>query len=120
MNWLQRLEGSRRSASGLEWRIWRKLPLILLAGTVLPALLWVMLEAVLGPEPSAAQARSLLTASYLAWGAVIFHWTMVLTVGIGCAIVIVMKGPGYVADAYPLSHSDFPLTHTQGGDQSAV
>jgi len=32
----------------------------------------------------------------------------VLTLAIGCAIVVVMKGPGYVADAYPLSHSDSP------------
>ena len=109
MNWLNKLEGTRRSASGLEWRIWRKLPLITLVGTLLPALLWVVCDSVLDPQSSAEQARWLLIASYVALGAVIFHWTMVLTLGIGCAIVMVMKGPGYVADAYPLSHSDYPL-----------
>lgn len=108
MNWFNKLEGTRRSASGLEWRIWRKLPVIALVGTLVPILLWVALDWVLAPESSAQHARWLLTASYVAWGAVIFHWTMVLTLAIGCAIVVVMKGPGYVADAYPLSHSDSP------------
>ena len=27
---------------------------------------------------------------------------LVLTVGIGCIVVMVMKGPAYVADAYPM------------------
>jgi hypothetical protein len=40
---------------------------------------------------------------------VILHWTVVLTVGIGAFIVMVMKGPAYVADAYPLVESDHPL-----------
>lgn len=108
MNWFNKLDGTRRTASGLEWRIWRKLPLIALVGTLAPALLWVAFDWFLDPQSSAEQARWLLMASYVVWGVVIFHWTMVLTLAIGCAVVIVMKGPGYVADAYPLSHSDHP------------
>ena len=42
-------------------------------------------------------------------GVVILHWTLVLTLAIGCAIVMLMKGPAYVADAYPLVESDRPL-----------
>ena len=41
-------------------------------------------------------------------GVVILHWTLVLTVGIGCVVVMMMKGPAYVADTYPLSDSDLP------------
>jgi hypothetical protein len=108
MKWLNRLDGTRRAASGMEWRIWRKLPLIALVGTLLPAVLWLVCEWTLDPQSNAEHARWLLTGGYVALGAVIFHWTMVLTVGIGCAVVMVMKGPGYVADAYPLSHSDRP------------
>jgi len=33
---------------------------------------------------------------------------VVVALGIGCVIVMVMKGPGYVADGYPVSHSDRP------------
>ena len=36
MNWLQKLPGFTRSAPGLEWALWKKLPWIALAGTVLP------------------------------------------------------------------------------------
>ena len=35
-------------------------------------------------------------------GVVVLHWTLVLTLALGCFIVRVMKGPAYVADAYPL------------------
>jgi uncharacterized Tic20 family protein len=34
-------------------------------------------------------------------GLVVLHWTLVFTVAIGCVIVWLMKGPAYVADAYP-------------------
>jgi hypothetical protein len=36
------------------------------------------------------------------FGVVVLHWTLVLTLALGCFIVRVMKGPAYVADAYPL------------------
>jgi hypothetical protein len=39
---------------------------------------------------------------------VILHWSIVLTVAIAAFIVMVMKGPAYVADAYPLEDSDTP------------
>ena len=39
--------------------------------------------------------------TYRIIGLVVLHWTLVLTLAIGCAIVIVMKGPAFVADPYP-------------------
>lgn len=42
-------------------------------------------------------------------GVVILHWTLVLTVAIGCGIVMLMKGPNYKADSYPMPDSDEPL-----------
>jgi hypothetical protein len=39
---------------------------------------------------------------------VVLHWTLVLTLAIGCAIVMLMKGPAYVADPYELNDSDSP------------
>ena len=49
----------------------------------------------------AGQERDLLLLTYRLIGLVVLHWTLVLTLAIGCAIVIVRKGPAYVADAYP-------------------
>jgi len=41
-------------------------------------------------------------------GLMILFWTALFTVAIGAFVVMVMKGPAYVADAYPLSDSDRP------------
>ena len=38
----------------------------------------------------------------------IYYWAILFTVVIGVFIVVLMKGPAYVADAYPLVDSDRP------------
>jgi hypothetical protein len=120
MNWLKKLSPTRREASGLEWTLWRKLPLILLAGTALPLIVLGVVHLLTDPEPSAQQARWLQLADYVVGGVIIFHWTMVLTLGIGCVIVIVMKGPGYVADGYLVSHSDKPREVSETDEEAAT
>jgi uncharacterized membrane protein len=52
--------------------------------------------------------RHIQTFDFVMIGLVIFIWTAVLTVSIGCVIVWLMKGPAYVADGYNVSHSDKP------------
>lgn len=119
MNWLKKLSPTRREASGLEWTLWRKLPLILLTGTALPLLALGVLHLLADPEASAQEARWLQVADYVVGGVVVFHWSMVLTLGIGCVIVIVMKGPGYVADGYQVSHSDQPRKVAETDEEAA-
>jgi hypothetical protein len=120
MNWLKKLSPTRREASGLEWTLWRKLPLILLAGTALPLMVLGVVHLLTDPEPSAQQARWLQLADYVVGGVIVFHWTMVLTLGIGCVIVIVMKGPGYVADGYLVPHSDKPREVSETDEEAAT
>ncbi|MCJ7799871.1 MAG: hypothetical protein MUP33_08985 [Polaromonas sp.] len=119
MNWLKRISPTRREASGLEWTLWRKLPLIFLAGTALPLMALGVLHLLADPQASAQEARWLQLADYVVGGVVVFHWTMVLTLGIGCVIVIVMKGPGYVADGYLVSHSDKPREVAETDEEAA-
>lgn len=120
MNWLKKLSPTRREASGLEWTLWRKLPLIFLAGTALPLLVLGLVHLLADPQASAQQARWLQMADYVVGGMVVFHWSMVLTVGIGCVIVMVMKGPGYVADGYMVSHSDKPREFAETDEEAAM
>jgi hypothetical protein len=49
------------------------------------------------------------------------HWTVVLTVAIACFIVVVAKGPAYVADAYPLPDDgrDEPKAETRASNTHA-
>lgn len=102
MSGLNKLPGFQRSPHGLEWAICKRLPAVLAWGTALPLLMAVVLW-LMAPDQSAAgpedAGRMLLIYQLL--GLVFLHWTLLLTLAIGCAIVMLMKGPAYVADPYP-------------------
>ena len=119
MNWLKKLTSTQRAASGLEYTLWRKLPLIAAVGTALPLSGLALVHLLADSEPSAAESRWLQMIDYVVGGVVIFHWSMVLTVAIGCVIVMVMKGPGYVADGYRVSHSDQPRVSMETDEEAA-
>jgi hypothetical protein len=70
---------------------------------------WAALAWWLAPlQLSGAEHRQLLLYTYRLAGVVLLHWTLIGTLAIGCVIVMLMKGPAYVADAYPLVESDEP------------
>jgi hypothetical protein len=108
MKLLNRLPGSRREPHGLEWRVLRRMPSVLLAGTILPALLAFANRWFVSGDSAVEIAKQVQMIDYLAIGIVIFHWTLVLTITIFCVIVTLMKGPAYVADRYDLPDSPEP------------
>jgi len=63
-------------------------------------------------------ATRLQTVDILAISIVVLHWTAVFTVAIASLIVMVMKGPAYVADAYPLAYvaDAYPLEDSETPD----
>ncbi|GAB4405940.1 MAG: hypothetical protein OHK0048_25920 [Rhodoferax sp.] len=108
MNWLNKLPGFQRTAYGLELRILRALPAATLGATLIPALLSGLARLYYGHNPLLNSEQSILTFDFAMVGLVVRLWTVALTLGLGCVIVWLMKGPAYVADAYPVSHSDRP------------
>ena len=108
MNWLKKDPRSVRSAPGLEWALWRRLPAIFAWGTALPAawLAWSCWTS--GGDASLARDPDALRREFVLVGVIVLHWTLVLTLAIGCAIVLLMKGPRYEADPYPLPDADRP------------
>ena len=108
MRFLQKLPDSQRSPPGLERRILRKLPSAMLASILIP-LMWYGL-AYLFPSPGIGESteKYLSSVGIAAIATAITAWTAILTVAIGCIVVVVMKGPAYVADRYPLSDADEP------------
>jgi hypothetical protein len=42
----------------------------------------------------------------------VLHLTLVLTAAIGCVIVMLMKGPAFVADGFEVQHTDRPGSPT--------
>ena len=92
---------------GLERRILRQLPKALLIGTLIPIGLSVIVR-VLPPAENVDPDKAILNVDIFSFATVLTFWTAVFTVAIGCVVVIIMKGPGYVADAYPVAHASQP------------
>ena len=99
---------NRRSPPGLERRIWRRLPTALLGSIVIPVGLSVGTR-LFPPSGSAYEiAKTTATVDIFALATGLTAVTAVFTIGIGCIVVMVMKGPAYVADCFDVSHSERP------------
>ena len=108
MNAFNRLPGFVQTPAGRERDVLRLLPRVLVFGTLLLALPSFAARIFLrGGDAVGASAR-LQTVDILAMSILVLHWTLVLTMAIAAFIVIVMKGPAYVADAYPVEDSETP------------
>jgi hypothetical protein len=108
MKLLQKLPDSRRSPPGLEWRILKKLPAAALASTVVPLLCYAIAYLLPSLAGDRSIERYLTDVAIAAIAAAVTAWTAIFTLALGCFIVVLMKGPGYVADRYPLIDADEP------------
>ncbi len=99
---------SIRAPAGLEWRLIRKLPKLLLLGLLALLALWGIVHAWPFDGDPQSIVRKLRTIDYTLIGAAIFHLTMVVTVALGCLIVMIMKGPQYTSDSYPVQDAERP------------
>lgn len=97
----------RQVPPGLEWQILKRLPKITLVGLLIPVAMAILVR-VLPTDPGIDIAKHVRSVDIFAIATAITFATAVLTVAIGCIVVYIMKGPAYVADAYPLQHSDRP------------
>lgn len=99
--WLRKLPGYQTYESGLERKVLRELPQFTLLGILAIGLPSILARLLLSPN-----AQKMI--DILVIGTEIFYLSMVITLGIGAFIVMLSKGPAYVADAYPLIDSDKP------------
>jgi len=114
---LRKLPDSRREPPGLEWRIWKKLPVFLVAGTAIPLIAYGLAH-LFPPADVQSVQKHLGLVGILVTATIITVWTAVFTVAIGCFVVRVMKGPAYVADAYPLIDSEKPREKHAASDET--
>lgn len=108
MNWLRKLPGFQQTPYGFELRLLRLMPTVCVAGTFLPALMSFAARFLITDGSAAELARRIQLFDFMMIGLLIFIWSLVVTVTIGCVIVWLMKGPAYVADGFEVSHSDAP------------
>jgi hypothetical protein len=98
MNLFNRLPGFTQTPAGKELVVLRLIPKAFLLGTLLLAMPSLLVRLFTGPD----EVMMVNTTDIYVIGVVILHWTVLLTAGIAAFIVMMMKGPAYVADAYPL------------------
>ena len=108
MNAFNKLPGFTSSPPGLERRVLRRLPGGLLLGTLLIGLPALLARLFPWTGSEADVAVRIMTIDIYAIAVVVLHWTLLVTVAIAALIVMVMKGPAYVADAYPLEDAEEP------------
>jgi hypothetical protein len=109
MKYLNKLPGYASSPSGYEWILLKKLPSYLAFGTAVPCLIVGYLYFY-----SKIPHAEMLKTIYLAIGIVFNLWFFVGTIAIGCVIVILMKGPAYVADPYELPEENLMREDKKG------
>lgn len=116
MNPFNRLPGFTRTPAGLERVVLRRLPRLTLLGTLLLASPSLLVRMAAGPDT----LTLVTTVDIYVAALVILHWTVVFTVAIAAFIVMVMKGPAYVADAYPMQDAETPDTGPAPGLRGRV
>lgn len=108
MQLFRKLPGYQRGPHGLEWALVKKLPYALLVGTAIPVITALGMRLMEHEGNAEEVARFIKMVDIVLIAAVVTAWTAVLTIAIGCFVVIVMKGPAYVADAYHLHDAEQP------------
>ena len=106
MSLMNKLPGHRRAPAGLEWAVLRRLPKIAVVGTALPVAGAAAAALFFGADAAAAKLAT--TIQIVLASLLVLHWTAVFTVALACLIVLIAKGPAYVADAYELIDADRP------------
>ena len=93
-----RLPGFPGGPAGRERDVLRRLPAAAIWGTLLISLLLLCLRWL---GDGGFRAPLSMPEIYLI-SLFFSYWSLLLMIAIAAFIVLVMKGPGYVADAYPL------------------
>ena len=93
---------------GLERVIWRKLPHAAIASTLIPLLFYLYILYYPPVPDGGSVEKTVMSAGIAAIAIAVTLWTAILTVAIGCWIVMVMKGPAKHADSYELSDAEQP------------
>lgn len=103
-----KLPGHRKAPPGLERKILRLIPKVFLVGTAMIFIPSLVARLWNTDQAGWAVAKFITTIDIYAFGLLSVLWTGLFTVGVGAITVMIMKGPAYVADAYPLPDADKP------------
>ena len=98
----------KRYPPGLEWWVLKKIPKLLAASIFVPALMLLISRNYPFSGPANDVVRLQVGIDFFAIAIFFTGVSFLIVIGIVCFIIHVMKGPAYVADAYPLNDADEP------------
>jgi hypothetical protein len=108
MDLFKKLPGYRKAPAGIERKILRLIPKVFLVGTVMILLPSIISRVWAMDDAPWMLSKFITTIDIYALGLLTVLWTALFTIGVGALTVMIMKGPAYVADAYPLEDADKP------------
>ena len=116
MKLFNKLPGTRREPAGLEILVLKSIPQATFATTLIPALFYLLISSYPELFRQGNPQEVINTAWITAVVVILTSWTIIFTAALASFIVYMMKGPAYVADAYPLSDADKPRKEMQDDD----
>jgi len=103
---------NHRYPPGLERELLRKIPKYLLGSILIPMFMVMLVRLPLIENVFASTTEEIeklhTTIDFLSIAIFVAALPVILTLFIGCIIVILMKGPAYIADAYDVNDVDDP------------
>lgn len=97
MKLFNKLPGFIKTPSGFEWPLLKKIPLIFAISTAIPCA--IMLTIYFSNESLSPEQQKII---FQCLGFLFSAWFFIGVIAIGCILIIIMKGPAYVADPYEL------------------
>lgn len=101
-----KLSGYQQTPAGLERKILRLIPGVFTFGIAILVLPSLVLR--LTGQVSWNPHEMVSMVDIYAVGAILLFCNLTVAVGVGALVVMLMKGPAYVADGYTLIDSDAP------------
>lgn len=108
VNLFNKIPGFVVTPPGMERRVLALLPKALVVGSLLLAVPSLLVRLLVKDALELGTSTLVFTVDIYGISLLLLHWAVVLTVAIAAFIVMVMKGPAYVADPYPLIETDEP------------
>ncbi len=99
--YFKKLSGFQRGPTGLEWWLFKRLPKLFVIGSAV--LLLAGYYFYYSAAPAEAEQQKVI---YSFLGLFFSYFFFSGAAFIGCIVVIIMKGPAYVADGYQLPKED--------------
>lgn len=93
---------------GVERKILHGVPAILGIGSLIILLPSIVTRVLVAYDYIQTAGSTIKLIDILVIGTLVVYWLTILTIAIGAFLVKVMKGPAYVADAYPMEDVELP------------